>query len=216
MSLESDAESRRKGVKPSSLVGATPLDLGGPAAHAAFPPRKEQPGATVAATPGGGLDARVPDYEPDFAVADYKSGLVPAPEAKAAGPDAEIRREEIKASLDAEYKDAEHYDKWLLTLSSGAFGISIAFMRYIAPDPTRLSKGFLVAAWVSLLLAILATMSSMQFSQSGFRRQRKEMRQDNTTNRPAFCAKILNWTSLSLFIIGAAMLAVFSFLNLGG
>lgn len=128
----------------------------------------------------------------------------------------ESKREEIKASLGAEYKDAEHYDKWLLTLSSGAFGISIAFMRYIAPDPTPVSKGFLVAAWGSLLLTILATMSSMQFSQSGFRQYRKTLTQDNKTNKPAYWAKVLNWVSLALFIVGAAMLAVFSFLNLGG
>ena len=37
--------------------------------------------------------------------------------------------QERKASLDAEYSDAEHYDKWLITLSSGGFGISIAFIQ---------------------------------------------------------------------------------------
>ena len=131
--------------------------------------------------------------------------------------------QERKASLDAEYSDAEHYDKWLITLSSGGFGISIAFIRYIAPHPTTTSKWFLAVAWVSLLLSIISTMASLQCSQSGFRRYRDildQMKRGNAKsdhrNLPAKTAKILNWISLVLFSVGAAMLAIFSYVNLGG
>ena len=55
-----------------------------------------------------------------------------------------------KASIEAEHSDAEHYDKWLLTLSSGAFGISIAFLQHIAPHPLADSKKYLVIAWAAL------------------------------------------------------------------
>jgi len=128
-------------------------------------------------------------------------------------------QEERKASLEAEYGDAEHYDKWLITLASGAFGISVAFIRYIAPNPDPATKIYLVLSWTFLLTSILATMASLQVSQLGFRRYREMLeclRDGNApgTNYPAKWAHFLNLASLLLFIIGAAMLAIFSFLNL--
>jgi hypothetical protein len=66
-------------------------------------------------------------------------------------------------------------------------------------------------------------MASLQFSQSGFRRYRDildQLKGDDAAhdhrNVPASTAIILNWISLILFFVGAAMLATFSFLNLGG
>ena len=133
----------------------------------------------------------------------------------------EQNQQERKLALEAEYSDAEHYDRWLITLASGSFGISIAFIRYIAPSPTCISKWFLGLAWIFLLLSILATLSSLQFSQLGFRRYReildnKQIGRDpqDESNRHADTVKVLNWASLILFILGAVMLAIFSFLNL--
>lgn len=132
-----------------------------------------------------------------------------------------LYEQDRKASLDAEYSDAEHYDKWLLTLSSGAFGVSVAFIRYIAPNPISASKTFLILAWCFLLASILATMTSLQLSQIAFRRYREildELRQGPQTRGPTNLSGsfvlILNWLSLFLFVAGAAMLAVFTFINL--
>ena len=130
-------------------------------------------------------------------------------------------QQDRKQTIEAEYSDAEHYDKWLITLASGAFGISIAFIRYIAPQPTLCSKFFLAASWVFLLLSISATMSSLQFSQVGFRRYReildkKQIGEDSQGMGNMYIKVVthLNWSSLALFILGSAMLAIFSFLNL--
>ena len=128
--------------------------------------------------------------------------------------------QERQSLIRGEHSDAEHYDKWLLTLSGGAFAISITFIRYIAPDPSGGSIAFLVIAWVSFLLSILATMTSLQCSQAAFQRQREilDALQSNPNacqeNWRATCVKALNWLSLGLFGLGAIMLAVFSTLNL--
>ena len=143
-------------------------------------------------------------------------------------------QQERQAAIDAEFSDAEHYDKWLLTLSGGALGISIAFLKDIAKTPDPATLPCLITAWACLIAAIAFTIASLQFSQAGFRRYRENLDKQQNGNPVAAADNILvriwlwftggnisarivlllNWLSLFLFVAGISALAAFSFQNL--
>ena len=137
--------------------------------------------------------------------------------------DDEQYQQERQASIEAEHSDAEHYDRWLLTLSAGALGISIAFLKDIAPNPDPSTHCWLITAWTSLIAAITATVGSMQVSQWAFQRYRALLDKQHAgnpeasqRNNPKTVLQWLNWLSLFLFVTGISALAVFSFQNLPG
>ena len=123
---------------------------------------------------------------------------------------------ERSTSIEAEHKDAEHYDKWLLTISSGALGLSIAFVRDIAPEPIVDTKYWLVIAWSAFLSSIISTMLSLLVSQKAFQSYREHIDSEASVykNYWGTGTTILNWLSLVLFTVGAISLARYSYLNL--
>lgn len=135
--------------------------------------------------------------------------------------DQETYDTERQYSIEAEHKDAEHYDKWLITIASGALGLSIVFIRDIAPDPAPETRVWLVTSWIAFLLSITLTMFSLLASQKGLQRYRDIL--DNKRyseilvsqkNRWAELTSALNWLSLMMFVGGAICLMVYSHLNL--
>ena len=125
-----------------------------------------------------------------------------------------------KASVEAEERIAHDFDLWMITLSGGALGLSVTFIRYIAPHPVM--KWMLVCAWAGFGVSLLLMLISMLTSQSGFRRYRaqleKRMQNPQDTKDVKNCwacvTNVLNWVSAIGFIFGVAMLAWFSIKNL--
>lgn len=136
----------------------------------------------------------------------------------------EVYLEERKSLISAELEQARHFDKYILTLAAGTFGLSLLFIRQIVPQPETGTVWLLVAAWVAFALSILLTLVSFLLSQLAYRKQReileKSYEEDNeqgaevSTNKFATCTQFLNWTSMSLFIIGVVFLVIFSATNL--
>jgi len=130
--------------------------------------------------------------------------------------------DERKSLNEAERESARSFDKAIITLSAGALGFSITFIRQIASDPRSDTLWFLAVAWVALGLALLAILFSFLLSQSAIRRQRDilDEEQENKTparqqvNVPAIYTNRLNWIAMGFFVIGVAFLAIFSFENL--
>jgi hypothetical protein len=58
----------------------------------------------------------------------------------------------------------ENFDKYLLTFSSGALGLSLAFIKDIAPIGHSVWIPSLLASWVAFLLCILVTLVSFRIS----------------------------------------------------
>ncbi len=124
---------------------------------------------------------------------------------------------------EAELEVSRRYDKWILTLSGGALGLSITFMDKIAKNPTKDTLLWLKLSWGSLVFSLLAALLSLVTSQSAIRENRKELDSAYSENRaPTFTfqkwftwiTNILNWGSLLLFILGVIFLCVFSFKNI--
>jgi hypothetical protein len=58
----------------------------------------------------------------------------------------------------------ENFDKYLLTFSSGALGLSLAFIKDVAPIGQAVWIPSLFASWVAFLLCILVTLVSFRIS----------------------------------------------------
>lgn len=135
----------------------------------------------------------------------------------------QIYVDERKALVEGEQASADQFDKNIITLAAGALGISLVFLEKIAPEPNAKTLIFLYIAWAALVISLLATLSSLLTSQHAYRRQR-EILEDNFLPEPgkegrgkinkwARRTQFLNWTSIIAFIVGAAMLALFSIQN---
>jgi len=129
--------------------------------------------------------------------------------------------EERKLSIEAEREAAHSFDQAMLTLSAGALGLSITFVRQVAPA-TPQHKEWLVVAWSGFILALLATLASFLFSQSALRRQRDILDLDyegklsaqQQKNIPATITDLLNWASIVCFIAGVISFVTFAIKNL--
>jgi len=136
--------------------------------------------------------------------------------------------DERKALIDAERESARLFDKAILTLTSGAFGLSLAFIRQIVPSIRCGTKLFLIFGWTGFSLSLLSTLISFLISQFACRKQReileleysRDQKQNsqedkqNIKNKWARCTNRLNISSLVFFILGLIFLAVFVIINL--
>ena len=123
----------------------------------------------------------------------------------------------------AELEVSGRYDRWILTLSGGALGLSITFIEKIAKNPTPETLLWLKLSWGCLVISLLSALLSLVTSQSAIRENRRELDLAYSEGRDPkldfsrwFSAftNILNWGSLLLFIIGVIFLCVFSFNNI--
>jgi hypothetical protein len=133
--------------------------------------------------------------------------------------------EERKTLADGHQKSLETFDKTILTLASGAFGISISFINIIVPT-AALYKAAVGIAWICFCISICITLISFLTSTSSYQKQIKilehnffgsgsqEQENGNDRNISAICTWVLNIVSLVSFLIGVILLAFFAFENL--
>ena len=87
----------------------------------------------------------------------------------AARSDDEAVRQYWTTLAKADHDASESYDKLLIALSSGALGLSMTFIKDIAPSPLAETRATLVSGWGCLLLSLLATLASLLTSQRALR-----------------------------------------------
>jgi hypothetical protein len=135
--------------------------------------------------------------------------------------DKEIQ-EERSMLIEAEQNQSHLFDHAIITLSSGAFGLSLAFMKNSVQKIDPNTYGILISAWIAFGLSMSSTITSFLTSQYACRRARvllEENKDDTndqprTENMPAFITQLLNILALILFISGAVFLTIFSIFNL--
>lgn len=130
----------------------------------------------------------------------------------------------FRQSLDAaELEVSGRYDKWILTLSGGALGLSITFLEKIATAPPKWSFWILGVAWVFYVISLMSALLSFLTSQSAIRDIRNQI--DNNwdeqnkrlvNQKQIFktLTNVLNWGSMALFVFGTVLLCVFSLINI--
>ncbi len=134
--------------------------------------------------------------------------------------------EERKSLIESKFEEARLFDKAILTLAAGALGLSLTFVRQIAPQPDSWTKPILAASWGSFSLSLLCTLISFLTSQYACSKQIEILEGNNSEtdanskeehtvhNRWGACTRKLNWASIVSFIIGAILLSIFGIANL--
>lgn len=126
--------------------------------------------------------------------------------------------------LQAEVEQAASVDKHLLTLSSGAVGLSTVYFFNLSKGIACWTKPFLVLAWFGFTLSILATLASFVASQAGYRERRDEWDEMYSSgfydpdcardNRYEKRTKRLNRWAMRCFALGIVFFIVFAIGNL--
>ncbi|NQU22683.1 MAG: hypothetical protein HQ567_15510 [Candidatus Nealsonbacteria bacterium] len=115
---------------------------------------------------------------------------------------------------------SQQHDKAILVLSAGAFGVSLAFLKDIAPHPQPETLWLLCCAWASLIASIVGVLVSFHFSTKVFQRHDQILdglygkQSTDTTNNWTKATTVANLASLVLFVAGITLLAFFAFQNI--
>ena len=124
--------------------------------------------------------------------------------------------------IDVGREQSRHFDKYILTLAAGTFGLSLLFVERIAPHPKDGTEWLLIAAWVAFGASILSTLVSFLLSQESCSKEieildgkyRGDIKDEKEIkNRFVTWTKWLNRVSMFLFIVGVVFLITFSALN---
>ena len=120
--------------------------------------------------------------------------------------------------IEAEQKTQSAYDKAILTLSSGALGVSFVFVKeLIRPGTPIVSQGLLYSAWTCWALSAASTLLSFYLSHRALRKaivQFDRGEQERAGGRFAIVTEIANLTAGLLFCIGVFLMIVFVGQNL--
>ena len=130
--------------------------------------------------------------------------------------------EERRSLVEASHSSAEQFDKYILTLSTGALALSITFLKNIAPTPLTESIIFLVLSWSCLIICTLLTLVSFLTSQKACSKQVEILEKNylpdeelgNSKNYMSDLTTWLNRLSIFFFIIGVSLFAIFSIKNI--
>ena len=134
--------------------------------------------------------------------------------------------EERKSLVDAEREGSRSFDKAILTLAAGAFGLSLTFIRQIVPNIESGTIFMLICAWVGFCISLFSTLTSFLTSQSAclkeigilelkyFGNHSDRDKKANIENKASDWTERLNILSIFTFIIGVIFLAIFSISNL--
>jgi hypothetical protein len=129
-----------------------------------------------------------------------------------------IRDELTKLQL----SNDENYDKSILSLSSAGLGLSLTFIKGIAPAPVH-SMYLLIASWIAFGAAIIVTLVSFRISQLSIKTQMEhaekyylELNDDYLNKKNGFhsATKWLNYISGGAFVIAVILTVTFVSINL--
>ena len=131
----------------------------------------------------------------------------------------EIYLEERKSLIKAKNNSAELFDRAILTLAAGAFGLSLTFINKTAPNFKLDTIHLIRCAWFLLSLSIIFTLTSFLTSQSAHSKAIKNAGNayENKPEKTNYYRKItwiLNIFSIITFSIGIFLLAQFSTSNI--
>ncbi len=128
--------------------------------------------------------------------------------------------------LDDIKSGTENFDKNLLTFSSGALGLSLAFIKDIVPLGEAHLIPCLFVSWIAFALCILVTMASFQvsiqalqcslpFAEKYYFKNQRNAFDEHLKTRWCRAVDWCTWTASGLFVIGLVCTIVFVCVNVG-
>lgn len=131
--------------------------------------------------------------------------------------------EERRALDNALLEESKSFDKYVLTIASGSFGLSLLFIRQLVPVWQPETLPLLIASWISFGASIFFTLLSLLISQHACLRQIEILDKwlcenignpSSTKNLFRVLTLLLNWFSMLAFLSGVVLLILFAARNL--
>ena len=118
----------------------------------------------------------------------------------------------------ADQKETLNFDKAIMTLSSGALGISITFLHDIVSNPKPYTNIWLLLSWSFLAGSLTTILLAYIFSTRSLRKAINQVDKGTIyTERPgginSIIAVCFRYFSVGVFVLGVAFLVYFAFLN---
>ena len=135
--------------------------------------------------------------------------------------------EHRKVLLSSQQSLADLFDKLLVSMASGTLGLSVTFLRFVAPNPVPGTSGWIFACWILSALSLLLALLSLNFAQEAIEIQLDNLESqleafvDSTEpppdkhNRWSTATLACNWLSFAALLCGFFCFAFFSYANLG-
>ena len=126
-----------------------------------------------------------------------------------------------KSFVAAEHAAVNSLDQGLLTLSGSLLALSITFVEQLAAKPPRFIW-LLGIAWLFLLVSLLAALLSFHWSHAAWRQQIEildqyqngQISEQAAKNAASETTRKSNLVSITCFIVGTVLLAIFVVFNL--
>ena len=120
--------------------------------------------------------------------------------------------------VSAEQKSQEDFDKTVLSLSGGALGISLAFLKDVIGTNPIAHPALLLAAWLAWAFSTFAVLTSYYLSHLALRRAISQVDDGSIYMQPAGgsfsrATAILNAAGGLLFLIGVCCITAFAGFN---
>lgn len=123
------------------------------------------------------------------------------------------------ALIAAEQKSQDDYDKTIVTLSGGALGISVVFIKDIIGSTDPISVWAVITAWSLWAASITSVVISYYLSREALRATILQTDKNDFSGGVGGCAakatQIFNAISGILFVVGIVFLIIFTANNLG-
>lgn len=129
-----------------------------------------------------------------------------------------------KDLLTRQLSNSEKFDGAVLTLSTGALGISLVFIKDVVPLEKAQCAELLIVSWCFFGLAIISVVISFLVSQEGIKKQLNHAEEYylngkeeylTKANIPAKVTDFLNYASGVLFVLGIILTIIFVSINIG-
>ncbi len=133
--------------------------------------------------------------------------------------DYDLYIEERKILVDSLRESSRTFDKAILTLASGSFGFTIAFLKDIVPTPFENTKWLIHFSWGLFALSILLILISFLTSQKACLKQIENTfeiiinKKKDMQNTWGNVTTILNYASIIVLITAYFIWGLFVFLN---
>lgn len=118
----------------------------------------------------------------------------------------------------ARHRTIATYDRAVFVLAGGALGLSLTFIREIAPTPRAGSIVWLGVSWFLLVLSLVSTFCSLLTSQYAFLKAIRQVDEGGIyASKPGghfqTATTVLNISTAVFFVAGVVCLVVFALIN---
>jgi len=93
-------------------------------------------------------------------------------------------KEYLKCLMESEFQAIDQFDKTILALAGGAFGVSFAFLKDIVKPDVVVNKNYLVCAWIFWCTTLTVNLTAFYFSHLAMRTECSTSQAPRAPNLP--------------------------------